>query len=57
MNPQNTPVARVRFVCPENGNRVPCPMCQCPMRHQREEWAWPNARPVCESHGPLVRGD
>lgn len=52
--------AKVRFVCPQNGARVLCPVCNCPFWHQREEWAWPNARIACEAHAepvPLVRGD
>lgn len=44
------PRPKVRFVCPENGARVPCPVCGCPMPHQREELAWPNARPGCDTH-------
>ena len=46
---------KVRLVCPRNGNRADCPICGCPMPHQREEWAWSNARPLCEVHNiPLV---
>jgi hypothetical protein len=48
--PVRRPIARVHFVCPNNGERAFCPICQCPMPHRREEWAWPNARPVCETH-------
>jgi hypothetical protein len=47
----------VRFVCPENGTRVDCPICGCPMPHQREDLGAANARPVpalgflcCDTH-------
>jgi hypothetical protein len=50
MSYPSRPAAKVRFVCPENGTRVGCPICGCPMPHQREELAWANAKPGCDTH-------